>query len=637
MPGNRVSPAQERQFFSLIAQGVNPGQAAIAIGASRQWGYRKTQGLKGSKTIAQYERREIEQPDPRSWDELSELAQEMLWFDGGFSLFCQILLLRDPVPWREDAARRVVEALADPRRTYIIANEPPGSGKSTLFTMDIPAWLLCGGGICDPIRGRALRLMLGSAAAPVATHYVRRLRKFLEGGKFYDTKKHKRSPISVVTEYGRFKPRQAEVPWRAEEFVVEQFGDIDLAEKEATCLAVSYGMDFLGERCDYYSWDDLATPKNQRTLESRDTQEKWFKEQGETRLEPGGVGLLTGQRLGPDDLFHRRLDVQYTDGDGERRHKYVHIVYPAHNDKTCDGAHRQWNAKADGCLLDEERLPFDELEQRRQEDPLTYRTLYQQENVDPAGALVDERWLSGGVDGQGFTVPGCYDHDRGFLQWPQGIPGLVDYVTVDPAAGAGYWALEWWAIQPDTGVRYLINGIRSKQMRFEDLLQYAIDRRTLTGILEDWMALSTQLGHRIQVVVVEGNNSFKHLVGHYDHFTHWQRKWRISVLKHVTGQNKTDEERGVKALLPTLYRQGLKRLPYRLDDPDAVKFVDAFRKELTQYPMGSTWDMVMADWFGEWNMPMILLAARANRRDDDVPDLVLPPYLRRQLREVPVG
>src|SRR6266545_3105233 len=87
-----------------------------------------------------------------------------------------------------DAAMRTVEALQDEsRRTYIVANEPPGSGKSTLFTCDIPLWLIAGGGFEDVLRGRALRAMLGAYGMTTSRHYVRRLRTLLESPRaFYD-------------------------------------------------------------------------------------------------------------------------------------------------------------------------------------------------------------------------------------------------------------------------------------------------------------------------------------------------------------------------------------------------------------------------------------------------------------------
>jgi hypothetical protein len=187
--------------------------------------------------------------------------------------------------------------------------------------------------------------------------------------------------------------------------------------------------------------------------------------------------------------------------------------------------------------------------------------------------------------------------------------------------------LEWWAIQPETKVRYLIRGLRSKSFVAGDLLQYDVGGAKLTGAMEDWQELSTKLGHPIKCWVIEGNSAFKHLL-QYDHFRTWQRRWRVTVIPHKTGLNKIDQEMGVEALLPPLYRQGLKRIPRKPGDLDSLRFTRAFVKELTTYPEGATTDMVMADWEGEWNMARILMAARP--KAPQAADLHLPPYLRRQ-------
>jgi hypothetical protein len=962
MPGKRASPAAIRQFWALVAGGVNPAEASRQIGMSRSWGWRMTKGVLPSKTMAQFEHLERTQPMPKRWEDLSDEGRMMLSFDGGFSLFCGEMLMRASVPWREDAAKRVVEALQDPHRSFIVANEPPGSGKalaldtplptpsgwttmkevepgdellgadgrpcrviavsevfydhdcyevrssdgasviadaghlwsvrldshrrtkppypgktgpksspdrrqlhttadlvrvrakrptiavaeplrlpkvrlpidpyvlgvwlgdgdsrgarftsadpeivrevaragyivtaqntpmrfgiaglgkalrrmdlwgnkhippeylrashdqrlallqglmdtdghvakngqseflvtnerlaratlelvrslgvkasmsegratidgrdcgpkyrvrfwladaarlsrkaersrdatrtidryltvtptgsvptrcvqvdsagglylagegmmvthnSTLFTMDIPAWLICGGGLEDPIRGRALRIMLGSYGLSVATQYVRRLRNFLESpNPFYDKETHTKADYSVVSTFGRFKPRQNGIPWRETDFIVEQFENIDLSEKESTVFAASRDKGFLGERCELYSWDDLVVSANTRNAEIRESTAEWFADEAETRLEPGGVGMLVGQRLGPDDLYRNRLDVGYVDLNGTKRKKYTHIVYPAHFEDRCDGDHRQQDGE-DGCLLDEYRLPWDELEQHRQANPRKYKMLYQQEDVDPAGALIDKTWLTGGVDAEGFTRPGCYDEDRGFLEWPRDTPGLIDYVTVDPAAG-GYWGILWWAYQHETRTRWLIKGIRSRAFDGGKLLQFTGHNRELDGLMEEWQKLSVELGHRILCWTIEGNGAFKHLT-RYEHFRVWQRKWGVSVVLHKTGINKHDEQRGVTEILPPLYRAGLKRIPRKGEE--AFRFAQSFEKELTQYPEGVTWDLVMSDWFGEWNIDRIRMVARFER-SDAVDEPVLPPYLARQRKEVAVG
>jgi hypothetical protein len=582
------------------------------------WGWRQVKGVAPSKSLAERERLEESQPDPKSWDQLDGGVRDALSFDGGFSLFCQTFLLRRPTPWREDAAKRVIEALEDKsRRSYFVVNLPPGAGKSTLMH-DISAWLIAGGGVCDPLRGRAIRIMLGSFGMSTAAHYVRRLKQLLGSPRaFYDKEGQKAAELSLVQAFGRFKPRQAGIPWRETEFIVEQFGDIDLTEKEPTVQAASRERGFLGERVDFYCWDDLVTSANVRSREVRESLAEWTGDEVETRLEPGGVGLLVGQRLGPDDLYRNRLDVTF-ESSGEVRRKYQHIVYPAHSEATCDGSHRQWDARAAGCLLDEVRLPWEELDAQRQENPRKFRLVYNQEDVDAAGALIDEAWVIGGLDRDGFEAPGCLDKDRGFMEWPKGVSGLIDYVTVDPSAG-NFWGIEWWAV-------------RSARFKAGDLLQFDVDQGRLSGVMEDWQAESARLGHPIRAWVIEGNSAFKHLL-QYDHYRTWARKWDVPVIPHKTGLNKTDLQTGVEALLPRLYRQGFKRLPGKREDSSARRFVDAFKRELTQYPDGATTDLVMADWMAEWNMPRILRAGQRDGRPTEIVGVKLPPYLLRQRQE----
>src|SRR2546427_5636647 len=190
MTGKHVSDAQEREFWSLVSNGVAATTAADRVGMSRSWGWRQVKGLgEGpSKTLVARERLEEAQPRPKTWDELDGGVKDCLRFEGGFSLFCETFLLRHSAPWREDAARRVVAALEDTsERSFLVANMPPGCGKTTLLTHDIPAWLIAGGGLCDPLRGRAIRILLGSYAMKVATHSTSRLRRLLESpGRFYD-------------------------------------------------------------------------------------------------------------------------------------------------------------------------------------------------------------------------------------------------------------------------------------------------------------------------------------------------------------------------------------------------------------------------------------------------------------------
>jgi hypothetical protein len=151
--------------------------------------------------------------------------------------------------------------------------------------------------------------------------------------------------------------------------------------------------------------------------------------------------------------------------------------------------------------------------------------------------------------------------------------------------------------------------------------------------MEDWMAESRALGHQLRVWVIEANSSFRHLE-EYDHFRVWRRKWNVGVILHQTQSNKADLQTGVEALLPALYRQGLVRIPRDRSDSAAFKFSEDMVKELTQWPDGATSDIVMAQWFGEWNLALILARAKRDANDHPMADAKIPPYLLKRRAEV---
>jgi hypothetical protein len=160
------------------------------------------------------------------------------------------------------------------RDDYVVINTPPGAGKTSLFTHDMPAWLLCGGGAEDPAVGRALRLMLGHRAKAKAVEYVLRLRRFLTlKAPFSDNAQKREAELLPVAAFGRFKPDDRfgeEILWRRDEFVVAQIAGRELYQKEPSVQAASQESGFLGARVDFYSWDDLVTTDNSSKAETAD-------------------------------------------------------------------------------------------------------------------------------------------------------------------------------------------------------------------------------------------------------------------------------------------------------------------------------------------------------------------------------
>lgn len=653
-------PSTRIRFHKLRKDGVGIEAAARKVGISPRQAYRWEKGDGGSIQSKGRKRVDAEihgDPDnrisdPKPFDGLSDIAKRCLAPDG-FPLFAETFFGLRSVPWQQKAAKISVESILErTERHFGIANEPPGVGKSTLWTFVIPAWLVCGGGLEDPGWGRSLRFMFGHAAKNVSVHYVQRFSRLLTSKRpFYDKQARQYASHSIPVEFGRFMPLQAmgDVSlWQDKQFIVAQLEDIDLADKEPTCQAVSPGAEFVGDRCEYASWDDLVTTKTSSRLELVENLANWFEKEAEPRIEPGGICWLIGQRINSMDLFRNRLDDMWVDESGQIQRKYFHIVFPAHYEPSCTGQHRQWNAEydsaADGCLLDEVRLPWRDILKVAQRPH--FRTVYQQEDADPTTALVTKDMLEGGkgmypdpVTGDMAPVeyPGCFNHQRGWYEIPD-VRELVHYVTVDPAAGGknpgSNWAIEWWACAGIDKPRYLIWGTR-QLMQAGELLDWDPDLGDFTGWMQRLQVASIAAHQAIRVWVIEANSAFKHLFQHRA-YTDWKQRYPfVEVIPHETQKNKHDEYMGVQALLHHKYKNGLADIPRKSGDLKALTFVNAMEKELTTWPNGGTDDTVMADWMGEVNLPEILRMGHRPMRPFEI-EANLPDYLLRQRREVPI-
>ena len=184
MPRRNLPASLKLQFQRLITppphgDGVHVAEACRRLGIDKSTGYRWSKGLTAGESRTKLsEKIQGDLPAPQPWDTLSDTAKMML---SDFNVFSELALCRHPAAWRLDAAERSVEFLTNKvERDYVVANVFPGSGKSTLWTLDIILWLLCGGGTCDPSYGRALRFMVGHESKIVSTHYCLRLRRLLE-------------------------------------------------------------------------------------------------------------------------------------------------------------------------------------------------------------------------------------------------------------------------------------------------------------------------------------------------------------------------------------------------------------------------------------------------------------------------
>jgi hypothetical protein len=292
-----TSPDKQAAYFKLRGQGWNRTAAAKKV----QIAYNTAKVLDGADhkagSVIQRERVQQTLGDPIPYEDLCEEAKRA-WNDFGY--FQRRYLGRIPIPWQIEAAEQIVAMVDSDEESFAVVNCPPGSGKSTCFTHDLPAWLT--------VRNRAITGLLGSAVQNTAEAYIRRLKDTFERATPLkaDTRLIRLglavdAEATLAQDFGRFKPESG--IWSAAQFVVDQIDGELVAEKEPTWSAFGREGGVLGMRYQFVIWDDLVTDKRLNSQEMIDADREWYSDIAESRLEPGGTFILQGQRLGPEDLY----------------------------------------------------------------------------------------------------------------------------------------------------------------------------------------------------------------------------------------------------------------------------------------------------------------------------------------------
>ena len=358
--------------------------------------------------------------------------------------------------------------------------------------------------------------MIGSATTQLATGYVDRLRRTLARTlpvKCSDDDLARGLALDAEGRPWLLTTGGSQAVgdiWTRDSFLVQQYEDMgQISEKEPTWSGYGQDAGYIGQRFDFVIWDDLVDPKKQRTIEAKEALQDYWDDVSEPRLEPAGLLVLQGQRFASDDLYRYCLDKsigeEMDDDTGEMldtRPMYHHVKFKAHYEEKCNPAvthKRTASAFPEGCLLSPQRLPWRELSAKIRNRSDRFEVVYQQQDTDPSTVLVPATWINGG-DG----YPGCLDVDRDRLELPKGLtPPLVSVMTVDPSP-TRYWAIEWWIYQPETEFRYLMD-LERTTMEAGDFLDYNPATRQYTGLLNEWVDTSNQLGWPISHVVVEDN------------------------------------------------------------------------------------------------------------------------------------
>ena len=529
-------------------------------------------------------------------------------------------------PWQIEATERIMALMETEYEEYAVINAPPGCGKSTFFAKVLPAWAT--------VRNRAIRGMIGSSSQRLAEWYSRRLRSELD--RAYPVRAELNdvrlglavdAEATLQEDFGMFRPDSTEI-WRSEAFTVLQQGDVPLSQKEPTWSAFGMDSGFLGGRFDLVIWDDVYDPRKMRSAESREDMRRWWDEVAETRLEPGGLLILQGQRMSADDIYRYALDkvappdeleledeINVEDAPEEWR-KYHHLKYPVHYEDRCKGDHKPNAAPwPEGCLLYPRRLPWRRLRHIKAQTPDRFEVLYQQSDVNPANVLVDPLWVSGGIGKDGVEHPGCWDKERDIWELPSGVSeDLMVVATADPSPSK-FWALQCWAYNPNTEYRYLLESYRRK-MDAPAFLDWSHEDQQFSGVAEEWWQITNEMGRPITHWVVEANAAQKFIM-QYDHFRRWAALRNVQLVPHYThSRNKGDPKYGVQMLAP-LWRVGRVRLPGKQNTearPHSLLLVNEVTRWNAEGTGARTDDCVMAQWFLEHNLEKLYSPTIVNNR-----------------------
>lgn len=529
---------------------------------------------------------------PCSYDQLSLVAQCAVHESPrGFEIFRRRYLGRRSKPWQKRAVIDLLAAEAEARtrnvRYYMIANVFPGGGKSTTFTHDYATWRI----VCARVRRKIYRVQLGSESITQSRSYVTNIRSTFE------------TNLRLIEAFGRFKPLKP-ILWMTTAITIDYPVGTKRDEKEPTVFAVSKDSSFLGFRCELAMWDDLVSKKNSRTVESRIEQYAWWIAEAQSRVNPGGLCALIGTRANRDDLFKRLSLLRVTTTDSTdtlevERPIYNRFTYPVHDVSKCVQTASLRRADHVDCLGDPDRYPWEEVQTIRAADSLGFELTFQQNDVGLEDQLVQDIWLTGGVDSAtGDMYPGCYDRDRTMWQAPP-PHALADYrcaIVVDPSP-TQWWAVEVWVWDRTSDIDYLV-GLERRRMQVGDLLDMKPGTLEYTGLLEDMLLKLREIGIDCYYVIIEDNAAQRFML-QYGFIRAWSTSRNVVIRGHGTTHEKLgDEHYGIETLGPR-YRQGRVNLP--MANPASRERVSFLTREAMSFPDGETDDCLKAQWFFHYN------------------------------------
>jgi len=444
--------------------------------------------------------------------------------------------------------RSWMQAFLDERR--LLLNVPPGHGKSELFMIWVPIWLIC--------RDRDVQILLVSNSADDAGNWALEVSGQLEHNE------------ELVNAYGRFKPENVgDQKWTSKG--VFSVTGRKKKRKGAQFTMESRGMGgrVLGRRADFVIVDDPTKQEDAESPATRVSQLKHLRQQVFTRAEPegaewkGGRIVVIGQRVHMLDLYGELEKQEWERGPKEGERLWHIEKYPAV---------LSWEKKE---TLWPEKWPWDEIELAYVTvgGANAFETMYQQNPMPEGSALVTQAIINSCKD---WNRPG----GKGYRTRKDALPAIVRVMSVDPS--------------PSKFNGIVVGDIAVSKDSFTFAVMHVASMKAgiqqVKAECDRLMAL-----YKPDYFIFEESG-----------FLMWMREdpWFVEIenqvrfIRHKTGVNKNSMEYGVQSLAGDFEFQRIS-LPY--GDDAGRRMTDILANEALQYPDGDTYDTLMALWFVKFN------------------------------------
>lgn len=453
-------------------------------------------------------------------------------------------------PYGDFPAHKKSWAEAFLRERRLLLNVPPGHGKSELFMIWVPIWLIC--------RDRDVQILLVSNAATDAEYWALEVAGQLEHNQ------------PLVEAYGRFKPETVgDQKWTSQGVFSVIGRKRKMKGAQFTMEARGMGGRVLGRRADFVFVDDPTKQEDAASAATRETQMNHLRQQVFTRAEPegdewkGGRIVVIGQRVHMLDLYGELEKQEWTRGEKTGERLWHTEKYPAVLD---------WDEKK---TLWPQKWPWNEIELAYVTvgGANAFETMYQQNPMPEGSALVTQA-----------QIDACKDWHRGagvgFRKSSEGFPPIVRVLSVDPSP------TKWNGI--------ILGDLAVSREAFSFAVTHVA--RMKAGVRQMQAECDRLIAQYRPDYFIFEESGF--LAWFRDDPWFVEIKDRVNLILHKTGANKNSMEYGVQSLAGDFEFQRIS-LPY--GDDDARRMTEMLANEALQYPDGETYDTLMALWFVKFN------------------------------------